>query len=214
MTDGPSPSRARPTGRDEVVKALVEAAADLFSEAGVDGVSVRQIADRAGVNHGLVHRHFGSKDELARRVGEFLDAEIRDAVGEPADFMEAIDRASVAARRDPRLWRFIARLLVDGKGGVMPEGHGSYLRALASLAERDQARGKISGSADPREVVFAIAALGLGIEMFGDYLSGAIGMGVPDKAALEDRFRDIALRALGPGPASRPQGEPRSDGDE
>jgi len=186
----------RPTGKDEVVGALLEAAADLFSNAGIEGVSVREIAKRAGVNHGLVHRHFGSKEELARRVGDMLDDKIRDAVGSPRNLLDALDRASAATRDDSRIWRYIARLLVDGERGIMPEGHGNYLRALASLASRDQERGELSAGVDPRELVFVLASLGLGMELFGDYLASAIGLPKTDIHVLEDRFRDIFLAAF------------------
>ena len=35
---------------------------------GVDGVSVRQIAAKAGVNHALVHRYFGAKDDMVAAI--------------------------------------------------------------------------------------------------------------------------------------------------
>ena len=53
-----------PRGRDAVRAALLQAATELFALHGTEGVSVRDVAAHAGVNHGLVHRHFGSKDAL------------------------------------------------------------------------------------------------------------------------------------------------------
>ncbi len=44
--------------------ALVEAAGQLFAEQGFDAVSTRMIADKAGVNLGGIHYHFGSKEKL------------------------------------------------------------------------------------------------------------------------------------------------------
>lgn len=43
---------------------LVLAAVESFTSAGYDGVSVREIERRAGVNRGLVAYHFGSKEAL------------------------------------------------------------------------------------------------------------------------------------------------------
>ncbi len=43
--------------------ALIDATTALILEQGVT-MSVRDIAMRAGVNHGLVHTYFGSKDSL------------------------------------------------------------------------------------------------------------------------------------------------------
>ncbi|HTJ47616.1 MAG TPA: helix-turn-helix domain-containing protein [Kofleriaceae bacterium] len=45
---------------------MIDATLRLLLVRPVAGVSVRDIAAEAGVNHGLVHRHFGSKDGLIR----------------------------------------------------------------------------------------------------------------------------------------------------
>ncbi len=44
--------------------AILEAAAAAFAEKGFARATIRDIAKRAGVTHGLVIRHFGSKEEL------------------------------------------------------------------------------------------------------------------------------------------------------
>jgi AcrR family transcriptional regulator len=43
---------------------LVLAAGELFAEHGFEGVSTRMIADKAGVNLGGIHYHFGTKEAL------------------------------------------------------------------------------------------------------------------------------------------------------
>ena len=190
----------RPQGREEVIAALIEAAAERFASDGIGAVSVRQIAEAAGVNHGLVHRHFGSKDELARRVGAYFDERMRQAVGEPQSLAEAVRRAALASRRDPRLWRYIARLILEGETEAMPRGPGNYLRSLAELAERDQASGLLTTGMDAKELIFIIAALGLGMELFGEYLADAVGLPEGDMGALEERFGALVVDAL-----ARPQ---------
>jgi AcrR family transcriptional regulator len=53
-----------PRGVSEVTKVEIRAAARrLFAERGVNGVTVREIAQAAGVTHGLVHRYFGTKED-------------------------------------------------------------------------------------------------------------------------------------------------------
>ncbi|MDD7972179.1 TetR/AcrR family transcriptional regulator [Roseinatronobacter alkalisoli] len=47
---------------------LIEAAAKLFSDNGFQAVSVREIAQAAGVNPALVNYHFGSKQQLFEEV--------------------------------------------------------------------------------------------------------------------------------------------------
>ena len=58
----------------EVVKdRIIKVATDLFSEYGINAVSIRKIAEEAGINHALIIRYFGSKDNL---VTEILHREI------------------------------------------------------------------------------------------------------------------------------------------
>ncbi len=69
-------------GRAASEQSLVSAAAALFEEVGPNAVSVRAIAERAGVNHGLVHHYFGSKSGLVQAVLEQLAAESAAAIRE------------------------------------------------------------------------------------------------------------------------------------
>jgi AcrR family transcriptional regulator len=50
--------------RAETRRRLLEAAADLFAERGVDGASIDAIAERADRTSGAVYDHFGGKDGL------------------------------------------------------------------------------------------------------------------------------------------------------
>jgi AcrR family transcriptional regulator len=64
-----TPARAEATG------ALLDAAEQLLSEIGYAAITTRKLAERAGVNHGLVHYYFGSMEDLLLRVVErFTDA--------------------------------------------------------------------------------------------------------------------------------------------
>jgi AcrR family transcriptional regulator len=58
----------RPYGREEVVAAVVQAATTLFAERGPAAVSLREVAQAADVNLGLIHRHIGSKTDLLAAV--------------------------------------------------------------------------------------------------------------------------------------------------
>ena len=55
--------------------AIVGAALSLFAERGFEGVSVRDIAQKAGTTHGLIRHHFGSKEGVWRAVVDAADGE-------------------------------------------------------------------------------------------------------------------------------------------
>jgi AcrR family transcriptional regulator len=48
--------------------AILDAARRLLAEADFSAVSIRDIAEAAGVSHGLVQHHFGTREELVRAV--------------------------------------------------------------------------------------------------------------------------------------------------
>jgi len=75
--------------------AIIEAARQAFAERGYARTTLREIAGRAGVTHGLITRHFASKERL------FLAAmpgnrDLEDvAAGDPAALPDRIARAFV-----------------------------------------------------------------------------------------------------------------------
>jgi len=56
--------------RVEATDALLDAAEQLLLEIGYSAITTRKVAERAGVNHGLVHYYFGSMEDLLLRVVE------------------------------------------------------------------------------------------------------------------------------------------------
>ena len=63
-------------GRREAVGALLDAAERLLVEQGYGAVTTRNLAERAGVNHGLVHYYFGSMEEVMVQVLERFTARL------------------------------------------------------------------------------------------------------------------------------------------
>jgi AcrR family transcriptional regulator len=51
-------------GRHSVEKALINSAAELVGSVGPNQLSIRDIADHAGVNHAQIHHYFGGKQGL------------------------------------------------------------------------------------------------------------------------------------------------------
>ncbi|BAJ75305.1 transcriptional regulator [Microbacterium testaceum StLB037] len=81
MTDtAPAPSRRRENTRTR----LMDAAAEMFAEVGIDAASVEAICERAGFTRGAFYSNFASKEELflalCARSAETTIAAVRDRV--------------------------------------------------------------------------------------------------------------------------------------
>lgn len=108
-------------------QSLVAAAASLFEELGPIAVSVRMIAERAGVNHGLVHHYFGSKAGLVKAVLERLADESAAAIRERG--VEAvIDPSDDRVRRHVRV---LTRVVLDD---AAPAGYQAQFPIVAYLS--------------------------------------------------------------------------------
>jgi len=90
---------------------LIVAAGELISEVGPRALSVRGVAERAGVNHGLVHHYFGGKDGL-------LQAAMVRLVEEHAVFAREKSQGSpmpapLSLKDDQKYLRAVVRSVLD-----------------------------------------------------------------------------------------------------
>lgn len=164
-------SRSAPTGRDAVAAALLQAAAHEFAEHGFQAASVRGIAKRANVNHGLVHRHFGSKEQL-------LHAVIQDFAPRVARDLGRQSRADAARTPDTSLMlRVLTRALLDGVDIGTQARHPVMEWAIH--------RAVTTTGADPDDVRVGVThavALHLGWLLFEPFLTNAAELSEADIA--------------------------------
>jgi TetR/AcrR family transcriptional regulator, repressor for neighboring sulfatase len=182
------PTNRKPSGRNEVKAAILQTAAALFAQKGVASVSVREIAHEANVNHGLVHRHFGSKENLRRQVQDHLVAEIMADIGDPATSAEGLQRAVRAVRKHPWFWRVLARTLLDDHFEGSVQSMFPFLRRQVQRVEKDQAAGILQTGVDPRVVVGGGVALVLGLLVFRKYLLPGTFSNLEDESNVIDRI--------------------------
>ena len=143
---------------------MLHHAADLFAERGPAATSLRDIADRAGVNAGLIFRHIGNKEAVVAAVLDYLAAELAAAreAGLSEDVVEA---------RAERSWKVIARALLDGFDvGQLQHRFPTIEAVLAHARELhgDEFRARVA-TADA-------LALQLGWRLFGPFLRAATGL--------------------------------------
>jgi AcrR family transcriptional regulator len=98
---------------------IVEAAVEAFAEKGFRGASTRDIAQRAGINQGLITYHFHSKDELWRAAADRLFGQMRSSLDGRLDAPASDDPRERAREGIRRFVRFAAhhpelfRFMVD-----------------------------------------------------------------------------------------------------
>jgi AcrR family transcriptional regulator len=156
---------------------LIEAATQLFDRRNPGSVSVREIAKLAGVNHGLVHHYFGSKQALVQAVLDDLSAKARSSLAAGT----AMDQESPVLTYT----RILGRVMLEESDLTpLPSSH-PILVQLASLA-RDV------GGLDERSARIRAsqgAALAMGWLLFEPLLVQSSGLEDEDPAFLRDQLR-------------------------
>jgi AcrR family transcriptional regulator len=176
---GGSPVVGRPTGRDNVVAAVLAAASELFAERGPAATSIRDIAARSGVNHALVFRHFGTKEQLVAAVLEHLS----DTV---ATLVEADPTAPATERAVERNWRVLARAILDGYPVGQLQHQFPYVRGLV-----ERARAYHPDELAARHAAANVIALELGWRLFEPFVRSAAGL----RAVPSPRMREFVNAA-------------------
>jgi TetR/AcrR family tetracycline transcriptional repressor len=129
----------QPLDREQVVRAALE----LLDEVGLDGLTMRSLADRLGVQAASLYRHVRDKEDLLALLADEISGEISiEEDGRP--WQEQLVDAAWRVRRGLLVHRDAARLLASTRPAGPRRLHAIdvLLRLLLStgLADRDAAR--------------------------------------------------------------------------
>ncbi len=177
-----SPPKAgrRELGKDERRRRVVDAACDLLREVGIEALSMKMLATRAGVSLSTVYNLFGSKHAVLARVFDLdllkyeqlvADADSQDALER---LFDAVDIAADLYRADPGFYQATLRRWLAGPSGpflnlALREPHGRFWRRMVADA---RAEGLLKP--DARPVVLATLAVQIFNGVLADWNDGEI----------------------------------------
>ena len=181
-------SAAKRLGREGAIEALLDAAEDLFVAHGPAAVSLRDVARRAGVNHGLIHHYIGSRDDLLHAVFSRATERARATVDGSSDVGEALDRLRALGGSDDGFTRLLAWALLEGHDPRAIHGRSAALDAIAGASGRDDRM--------LRMVLAAAMVQTLGWKLFGEYARVAAGLDDEDPESLRREIDAVIDRAV------------------
>lgn len=194
--DGQDP---RPWGRQAVMAAVLDAATELFAARGPAAVTVRDIAAAAGVNHALVHRHFGTKQAVLQAVLERAAYESATVVAEITDSKEGMARLFAAGVEQATSLRTLTRAILDGEDPHKLQRDFPTLRRMIELLQAEQRQSRKRADQhlslsllDARVVIGTSWALLLGWLVFEPFLLTATTLDQYDR----EEVRQQVVRTL------------------
>lgn len=207
----PRPSR-------NIEQALLLSGRALYAERGCAKLSVRALTEHAGVNLGMFHYHFKTKDEFLREllagIYEEMFAQLSEGVaqsGPPlARLREALMLLATFVRSHVQI---LGRVIADAAAGekvaieFMRANAPRHLQLLLGLMQQAESEELLVPMAPLQRFIFLMSAVAMplliapGIQSLGvapKLLGGALKTQVTSDAAIAERI-DLALRALSTG---------------
>jgi AcrR family transcriptional regulator len=185
-------------------RALLAAGRELLPHRGCAGLTVREVAEAAGVNLGMFHYHFKSREAFLRALLQSMYEEMFSQLTVQRDEdWSALDNLRAALRFLGRFLRanrpILSRVMADALCGDpiaieflrtnMPR-HLGHMHALVELAQRE---GAIKPMPVPQALGFCAGSLAMPI-LFGGAVVDGGGLGpAHSKALAEALLSDAAL---------------------
>jgi D-serine deaminase-like pyridoxal phosphate-dependent protein/AcrR family transcriptional regulator len=217
MTVNPEKPRAVPKGQANADRSeeLLQAACRIIARSGARKLSMRDVAEEAGVSKALLHYYFSSRDELLARAYEFADKRGRERVWRDVANVEsgAVRLARLfdiylsedeKVSEDWMLWSELSSTAIfePELRPVMEASFDRFFHWIEALVHDAIAEGSLPAEADSRATTLRLIAL-------NDGLGALIARGLIDRGAarrvlkefLDDEFGRVNDGADGrPGP--------------
>ena len=151
---------------------LVSAARAMLPETGFSGLAVREVSRRAGVNAGMFHYHFKTKEVFLQRVlqecyEDFLQS-FREAAEAPGSSRARLRRVLVSFARFARDNRVLYTLMLRELLNARPEMYAfakvnfpRHASVVIRLIEDCRREGTVRPLPVPMLAMFAMSAMGL-----------------------------------------------------
>ncbi len=171
-SEKPPPNGPRSRKGIQTRARLVEAAKQVFEEAGFLEARISDIAERAGLSHGSFYHYFDSKEQIFREVAEQVDerlsAPMSAVIFARSSVLAPAERIREAIRRNLESYQGEARII-----GVIEQvsrydehvsasrfaRHRDYTDQIAESIRQLQVRGMADPELDPRIAAAALGAM-------------------------------------------------------
>jgi len=209
-TPAPNVLPLRTRDADRTQQEILRAAMAAFSEQGLGGARIDDIAERAGVNKRLIYYYFGGKDELFLAALERTYADIREAERELR--METAQPVEALRRLVVFTWdhylahpEFLTLLNSENlhrarhlkTSARIREMNSPLVQGLADVLERGRREGLFRGGVDPVQLYISIAGLAYFYLSNNHTLSAIFGRDLMAPKALSQRLSHVIEVVMG-----------------
>ena len=181
-------TRIKGSKRDDVEQKLIQAASELICDLGPNKITIRDIADHAGVNHGQIHHYFGGKKGLLEATYKQLAFEHVQKLDRRKININNLGKESVA-KTDPEYFKAIIKAVADDHLELATLEIDEGLSIPRALIQQLKVATKKNVVTSEMKAAVAIACvLEYGLSMMDSYLDVVLDMNKKDKEVFMSYF--------------------------
>jgi AcrR family transcriptional regulator len=186
-------------GRQNVEKKLIESAAELVGSIGPNQLTIRDIANHAGVNHAQIHHYFGGKDELLKATYKLLAFE----------HVEQLQRRGVSPAnliKEPladitnNYFRAIIRAVLDNRMDlVRVQVESNLSMSKKTLDQLVKLKNKNKPTAEMKSAIALVMVVEFGLAAMKPYIMEVLDINEKEMSKFMDLFfkaRDMGLNEV------------------
>ena len=185
--------------RQNVEKKLIESAAELVGSIGPNQLTIRDIANHAGVNHAQIHHYFGGKDELLKATYKLLAFE----------HVEQLQRRGVSPAnliKEPladitnNYFRAIIRAVLDNRMDlVRVQVESNLSMSKKTLDQLVKLKNKNKPTAEMKSAIALVMVVEFGLAAMKPYIMEVLDINEKEMSKFMDLFfkaRDMGLNEV------------------
>jgi TetR/AcrR family transcriptional regulator, repressor for neighboring sulfatase len=170
-----------PRGGEAIKEAILQTTEKLLKKHNPTDISLRQIAKAANINHSLIHRYFGTKENVILAVHERIIGKLGAQFSSIDSLDGNIERLFKIAEENPSRRILLARAMLDGADPQLIQHHFPTVHQLIELLRKKKSEVDDPSEYDPEILAAFFVATVMGWFLYEPFLLASTGLEKKDK---------------------------------
>lgn len=180
-----------PRGREAIKEAILQVTEKLLAKHSPTEISLRQIAKAANINHSLIHRYFGTKENVILAVHERIISKL----GEQFSVIDSLDgnveMLFKISEQNPSRRILLARAMLDGADPHLIRHHFPTVQKLIELLKKKKGEAAEPSEYDAETLAAFFAGAVMGWFLYEPFLLASTGLENRNKDKVHGQIIEI-----------------------
>jgi AcrR family transcriptional regulator len=177
-----------PHGREEVEKAILDAAEKLLLVKSPNKITVREIAKAAKIKHPLIHRYFGTKEKVIVAVHARGISKLESLIADIENIEENVEAFFLLTEKSKFRQIALARAMMDGVNPHLIQNQFPVMQHILRLLRKRRENSKSESKYDAETITAILGATALGWFLYEPFLLASTGL---DKSNKDEVRKDV-----------------------